>query len=418
MVQPVAFAPSRTEGLRRLEAFAAQAGPAYAARRNYDLGPQRRTNVSCLSPWIRHRLITEREVLTRVLQSHDLKAAEKFVQEVVWRGYFKGWLEHRPAVWQAYQSGRDRALAGLRSDRRQAAQFAAATQGETGIEGFDDWARELIETGYLHNHARMWFASIWIFTLRLPWELGADFFLRHLADGDPASNTLSWRWVAGLHTRGKAYTARPSNIATYTGERFAPQGLADPVTPLHEAEPPAPKPIPPSDTLPQGDHLLLVTEEDCHLGAELPRAPAAVLGLCRPDSRSPLGVGEVVRGFCEGAVADGVARISRHHGVPDRMLSAAWQEALVDAARDAGVRHVLTAYAPVGPVADALSNLEPTLNQAGMHLVRVRRRYDDILWPHATKGFFKMKMKIPQMLAQLDLIGPHADLAAGSGGSA
>jgi deoxyribodipyrimidine photo-lyase len=65
--------------------------------------------------------------------------------------------------------------------------------------------QELVETGYLHNHARMWFASIWIFTLRLPWELGADFFLRHLLDGDAASNTLSWRWVAGLHTKGKHY---------------------------------------------------------------------------------------------------------------------------------------------------------------------------------------------------------------------
>ena len=61
----------------------------------------------------------------------------------------------------------------------------------TGIEGFDDWARELVDTGYMHNHARMWFASIWIFTLRLPWALGADFFLRHLLDADAASNTLS-----------------------------------------------------------------------------------------------------------------------------------------------------------------------------------------------------------------------------------
>ena len=50
----------------------------------------------------------------------------------------------------------------------------------------------------MHNHVRMWFASIWIFTLNLPWQLGADFFMQHLLDGDPASNTLSWRWVAGI----------------------------------------------------------------------------------------------------------------------------------------------------------------------------------------------------------------------------
>ena len=86
--------------------------------------------------------------------------------------------------------------------------FGRAVDGRTGIDGFDDWARELTATHWLHNHARMWFASIWIFTLRLPWALGADFFMRHLIDGDPASNTLSWRWVAGLHTRSKPYAAR------------------------------------------------------------------------------------------------------------------------------------------------------------------------------------------------------------------
>jgi deoxyribodipyrimidine photo-lyase len=59
----------------------------------------------------------------------------------------------------------------------------------------------------------MWFASIWIFTLRLPWPLGAAFFQAHLQDHDAASNTLSWRWVAGIQTPGKHYLARAENIA-------------------------------------------------------------------------------------------------------------------------------------------------------------------------------------------------------------
>jgi deoxyribodipyrimidine photo-lyase len=70
--------------------------------------------------------------------------------------------------------------------------------GQTGLDCFDSWASELIETGYLHNNARMWFASIWIFT-------------------------LGWRWVAGLHTRGKPYPADAQNIATFTAGRFAPR---------------------------------------------------------------------------------------------------------------------------------------------------------------------------------------------------
>ena len=74
--------------------------------------------------------------------------------------------------------------------------------------------KELKETNYLHNHARMWFASIWIFTLDLPWQLGAEFFMKHLYDGDAASNTLGWRWVAGIQTQGKNYLA--SDCLLYT----------------------------------------------------------------------------------------------------------------------------------------------------------------------------------------------------------
>ena len=93
-------------------------------------------------------------------------------------------------------------------------------EARSGIPAMDAWTSELIETGYLHNHARMWYASIWIHTLKLPWTLGAEFFLRNLLDGDVASNTLSWRWVAGLHTVGKFYLAQKSNICKFTAGRL------------------------------------------------------------------------------------------------------------------------------------------------------------------------------------------------------
>ncbi|MDJ0895420.1 MAG: FAD-binding domain-containing protein, partial [Alphaproteobacteria bacterium] len=210
------WVPSRREALHHLEAFVPRAGRAYAARRNYDCGPGKHSDVSTLSPWIRHRLILEEEVVSAVLARHSFAAAEKFVQEVFWRTYWKGWLELRPSIWADYQ-GSVRTLVGrLDRDPDLRARWEQASEGRTGIGCFDAWSRELVQTGYLHNHARMWFASIWIFTLELPWELGADFFLRHLLDGDPASNTLSWRWVGGLQTRGKTYLARPDNIARYT----------------------------------------------------------------------------------------------------------------------------------------------------------------------------------------------------------
>ena len=197
LAETVGFEPTSQAGLDRLAQFAPRSGAHYAGQRNYDFGTNNRSSVSALSPWIRHRLITEREVLTKTLAERGTAAASKFIQEVFWRGYFKGWLEQHPSVWQSYQSGLSSAQSTLESTASRASEYREATTGSTGIACFDHWCQELRETGYLHNHARMWFASIWIFTLRLPWELGADFFLRHLIDGDPASNTLSWRWVGG-----------------------------------------------------------------------------------------------------------------------------------------------------------------------------------------------------------------------------
>ena len=192
----MSFVPTRAAGLARLAAFVPQAGRAYAEGRNNDPGPGADSVVSLLSPYLRHRLLTEAEVVDAVRARHRAEACEKFVQEVLWRTYWKGWLELRPAVWTRFLAERDAARTTGGSGLSKA--VAQAEAGQTGIDGFDHWARELVTTGYLHNHARMWFASIWIFTLRLPWALGADFFLRHLLDADPASNRLAGARSSGV----------------------------------------------------------------------------------------------------------------------------------------------------------------------------------------------------------------------------
>lgn len=201
--KPIEWHPTREAGLERLSSFVPFAGRKYSTDRNFDLGQGTRSNISCLSPWIKHRLLEETEVLHSVSKAHSFHAAEKFIQEVFWRGYFKGWLQHNPAVWHRFRNDVVRLSDDLIANPELAKRIDNATSGETGIACFDTWTKELKGTGYLHNHARMWFASIWIFTLKLPWQLGAQFFYKHLLDGDIASNTLSWRWVGGLHTKGK-----------------------------------------------------------------------------------------------------------------------------------------------------------------------------------------------------------------------
>ncbi len=399
-----AFPATRAEGLRRLAAFVPNAGRAYADTRNADAGTDARTNVSMLSRYLRYRLITEREVVAAVLERHGLHAAEKFVQEVLWRTYWKGWLELRPEIWDRFVADRDATLAEAKGGLTKA--VAQAETGSTGIEGFDDWARELVATGYMHNHARMWFASIWIFTLRLPWTLGADFFLRHLVDADPASNTLSWRWVAGLQTRGKTYLATPDNIARYTQGRYQPSGLATRAEPL--SEPPLPKPRAPP-ALPPGrpdvPALLLMTPEDLH-PETLFVAKAGVSGVVAVRGVGAKGGGAVwpfgdkARAFVDAATADAAARAGAHFGCPVTSVDTLDAAAILEAARTAQAGEVVTAVAPVGPVARGLDALDPALTAAGFPLVRRRRAWDETLWPHATKGYFAFKEQIPRVLAE------------------
>ena len=195
----------------------------YSSKRNYDFGPKSRENTSNLSKYISHRIINEYDLVREILSQYNLQKVDKFIQEVFWRVYWKGWLEHRPDVWRDF----------VDSDPTYSEEeYKKAINGETGIECFDDWVKELKSENYLHNHTRMWFASIWIFTLNLPWELGARFFMKYLFDGDAASNTLSWRWVAGIQTQGKNYLARESNIRKFTNQRYMNTSLNENALPL------------------------------------------------------------------------------------------------------------------------------------------------------------------------------------------
>ena len=225
------FETTRAKAIEKLDRFVERNLSDYSKLRNFDFGPDKRNNVSCLSPYITHGVLNEVEIIKKSLAKYSFNKNEKFIQEVLWRTYWKGWLELRPSVWSDYIIS----LNSIREKYKENINYLKAIEGKTNIECFDEWVKELKTHNYLHNHTRMWFASIWIFTLDLPWQLGAEFFLKHLYDGDAASNTLGWRWVAGIQTQGKHYLASEWNIKKFTNNRFqniklnenAPPKMAD-----------------------------------------------------------------------------------------------------------------------------------------------------------------------------------------------
>lgn len=400
----VNWTPTRAAAKDRLTRFAPRAGRAYAGRRNFDLGTEHRGNISALSPWIRHRALLEEDVVQAALAKHGARGSEKFIQEVFWRGYFKGWLEHRPLIWQRYKQDLVQAIDQIEKDAGLAARYESAVGGRTGIACFDAWAKELIETGYLHNHARMWFASIWAFTLELPWELGADFFYRHLLDGDPASNTCSWRWVCGLHTEGKTYLAKAWNIEKFTEGRFNPEGQLAPDI-RHIGAPDLPDPV-----LPNLQHTdftghrfgLLVTEEDTSPDRlALPHAPAAIMALTGPAQRSTLAMSPLLTAFAPALLAEAAPHIQSHFEQDCLQNSDEdWGQQLTDWAASQKLDCIVTSRLPIGPVRKRVHKAVSRLN---IPLIEITRPYDQALWPYTKRGFFALKKKMPIILGDLGL---------------
>ena len=222
--------PTRIEAKKNLTYFIEEKLINYSKLRNFKIDIDDKTTTSNLSPYITHGILSENEVIRESLKKHSYLTSEKFIQEILWRIYWRGWLELRPQVWKNYLKN----LKKLKDEFKDNRKYIQVTEGNSNIECFNDWVKELKESNYLHNHARMWFASIWIFTFNLPWELGAAFFMKYLYDGDTASNTLSWRWVAGIQTKGKHYLAKEWNIRKFTNEKYKKIAINENALPIKE----------------------------------------------------------------------------------------------------------------------------------------------------------------------------------------
>jgi deoxyribodipyrimidine photo-lyase len=387
------FTPSRASALSVLSEFLPRI-PGYASQRSF--ARPGHPDVSRLSPYIRRRLITEQEVVQAVLAAYPFSVAEKFIQEVVWRTYWKGWLELNPWVWDGCVT-REVVLRGEELRSPWGDTYARAIHGQTALPFFNDWVAELRESGYLHNHVRMWFASTWIHTLRIPWQLGAMFMYRNLLDGDPASNTLSWRWVAGLQTKGKSYLAKPSNIEFHSEGRWTPGPGELAETTCHVDEDLKAEPQRAAARqwggVPEDPYGVLTTSEDLSIEVMpqlFERAHAAALW----RSQSCLGESELVVEFVRGAEEDSLHRVgSRGVGVGNVAEVIAW-------VRASKLTHVVLVAPPVGPLRQPIEEMESQLSEQGIGCSFYRCAWDARLHPLAARGFFPFWERVKGLIRE------------------
>jgi deoxyribodipyrimidine photo-lyase len=191
-----------------LERLATIDPPTYARTRNHVAGA-----VSRLSPWIRHGVLSLAETRDAALARVDRpEAAEKFVAELGWRQY---WREVQAALGDRIHHDVEPPARDWREPHRLDRVPEEVLEARTGMACIDAFVHRLHETGWLHNHERMWLASWLVHVRGVHWRAGADWFLEHLLDGDPASNHLSWQWVAGTFS-AKPYLFNRENLETYT----------------------------------------------------------------------------------------------------------------------------------------------------------------------------------------------------------
>ena len=378
--------PSRAKALKQLNSFVETYLALYARDRNFDFGPNKRTNTSCLSPYVTHGVLSEKEIIKEAIKKFPFSKIEKFIQEVLWRTYWKGWLERRPSLWTDFLND----LKNLKKDFLNDKILKNTINGNTDIECFNDWVSELKKTGYLHNHTRMWFSSIWIFTLDLPWQLGAEFFMKYLKDGDPASNTLSWRWTAGLQTKGKNYVAQEWNIKKFTNQRYEKIKLNENAIPLvSDKEYVQINPEFNNGETKDDQTLLIFDNQLCFEESDFKNYKFKKIMLIQNTNLTrSIELDECLVKFKSDLIADQQTRLQDKFEVEIKDISYL---------KNFDLSNVIALYPGVG------ENLD-FLNENNINFKYLYRNFDRMTNQYCNKGFFNFKKFIPKILSKLDVL--------------
>jgi len=378
------FEASRAKAVDKLNHFIENNLLEYSKLRNFDFGPSNRSNISCLSPYITHGALNELEVIDKSLKKFSFVKNEKFIQEVLWRVYWKGWLELRPNVWSDYLIE----LKKLRNEFKNNQNYIDAIEGKTNLECFNQWVNELKENNYLHNHTRMWFASIWIFTLELPWQLGAEFFMKHLYDGDAASNTLGWRWVAGVQTQGKHYLASEWNINKFTNNRFKNIKLNENATPIfsNRTYPINKKDFINSEIL-ENQTLLIFENNMAFEFSDFKEHKFKKIFLISNDSNRSIELSEKVLKFKANLLKDQKIRLDEE-SINCEIININDLKKITE--------EIYALYPTVGENLDFIE-----INQL-KNIKFLYRKLDQFSWQYCNKGFFNFKNYIPKIITKFN----------------
>ncbi len=208
----IAISPTRGGRVAALETLAKIQPEAYERSRNFLSG-----DVTRLSAYLRHGVLTLAEVRDYALQHvADPTRAGKLVNEFAWRDYWQRlYVELGEGIWQ----DREPYKTGFTAKDYAETLPEDVAAGATTLTCMDSFSADLRATGYLHNHARLWFAAYIVHWRRTRWQAGARWFLEHLIDGDPASNNLSWQWVASTFSSAP-YIFNRENLQRYTNDAY------------------------------------------------------------------------------------------------------------------------------------------------------------------------------------------------------